>query len=77
MLFSTGNVLERVGVVGSDLDYWRAGLQASGSSGLKYDCCSAGLQALDVALLRKKNKKEGGSAGASPVAASMLKSVSL
>ena len=51
--------LERVGVVGSDLN-----------------CCWAGLQALDVALLCKKNKKEGGSVGASPVAAPMPKSVS-
>ena len=76
MLFSFGTGLERVGVVGQNLDCWRAGLQASGSSGLKYDCCSAGLQALDVALLCKKNKKEGGSAGALPVAAQMPKSVS-
>ena len=36
---------------------------------------NAGLQALDVALLCK-NKKEGGSARASPVAAPMPKSVS-
>ena len=50
---------------------WSAGF---GSSGLKYDCCSAGLQALDVALLCK-NKREGGSARASPVAAPMPKSV--
>ena len=35
MSFSTGTGLERVGVVGSDLDYWQAGLQAPGSSGLK------------------------------------------
>ena len=69
-------MLERVGVVGSDLDCCWAGLQASRSSGLKYDCCSAGLQALDVVLLYKKNKKEGGSARASPVAAPMPKSVS-
>ena len=39
-----------------------AGLQASGSSGLEYDCCSAGLQDLDVALLCK-NKKEGEGGG--------------
>ena len=36
----------------------------------------AGLQALDVALLCKKIKKEEGPAGASPVAAPMPKSVS-
>ena len=62
-------------VVGPDLDRWRAGLQAPGSSGLKWDCCSAGLQALDVALLCK-SKKEEGSARASPVAAPMPKSIS-
>ena len=62
-------------VVGPDLDRRRAGLQAPGSSGLKWDCCSAGLQALDMALIYK-NKKEGGSARASPVAAPMPKSVS-
>ena len=76
MPFSTRTGLERVGVIGPDLDRWRAGLQALGSSGLKWDCCSAGLQALGVALLCK-NKKEGGSTGASPVAAPMPKSVSL
>ena len=37
----------------------------------------AGLQALDVALLCKNNKKEEGSAGVSPVATPMPKSVSL
>ena len=36
----------------------------------------AGLQALDVALLCKKNKKEEEPAGASPVAAPMPKSFS-
>ena len=67
--------MERVGVVGPDLDCWRAGPQALGSSGQKLDCYSAGLQALGVALLFKNNK-EGGSARASPVAAPMPKSVS-
>ena len=62
-------------VVGPDLDRRRVGLQAPGSSRLKWDCCSAGLQALDVALIYK-NKKEGRSARASPVAAPMPKSVS-
>ena len=62
-------------VVGPDLDRRRACLQAPGSSGLKWDCYSVGLQALDVALLYK-NKKEGGSARASPVASPMPKSVS-
>ena len=76
MPFSTGTRLERVSVVGPDLDCWLTGLQVPGSSGLKFKCCSAGPQALDVALLCKKNKKEGGSARASPVAALMPKSVS-
>ena len=35
MLFSTGIGLERVGVVRSDLDCWRAGLLDAGSSGLR------------------------------------------
>ena len=42
---------------------------------MKWDRCSAGLQALDVALLCK-SKKKGGSARASPVAAPMPKLVS-
>ena len=33
--FSTGTGLECVGVVGPDLDCWRAGLQAPESSGLR------------------------------------------
>ena len=65
-----------MGVVGPNLDRWRAGLQGPGSSGLKWDCCSTGLQALDVALLSKKNNREEGPARASPVAAPMPKSVS-
>ena len=58
-----------------DLDRRQAGLQAPRSSGLKWDCCSAGLQALDVVLLCK-SQKEGGLARASPVAAPMPKLVS-
>ena len=76
MPFSTGTGLERVGVVGPDLDCSWTGLQFPGSSGLKFECGNAGSQALDVALLCKKSKKEGGSARASPVAAPMPKSVS-
>ena len=76
MLFFNRTRLERVGVVGLDLDCCWAGLQAPGSSGLKLDCCSASLQTLGVALLCK-NIKEGGSARASPVTAPMPKSVSL
>ena len=45
------------------------------TSGLKQDRCNAGLRDLKVALLCK-NKKEGGLARASPVAAPMPKSVS-
>ena len=75
MLFSTGTGLERVGVVGSDLDWWRAGLLDAGSSALNQDCNNGDLLALGVVLLCK-DKKEGGSAWASPVAAQMPKSVS-
>ena len=75
MLFFNQTGLERIGVVGPDLDCWRAGPQAPGSSGLKLDGCSTSLQALGVALLYKNNK-EGGSARDSPVAAPMPKSVS-
>ena len=32
--------------------------EGSGSSGRRYDCCWAGLQALDVALLYKDKKEE-------------------
>ena len=73
MPFSTGIGLERVGVVRPDLDRWWAGLQAPGSSGLRQDRCNVGLQVVDVTLFCK-NKEEGGSARASPVAAPMLKS---
>ena len=52
----------------------RTGLEHVRVVGLDLDCWRAGLQALDVALL-SKNKKEGGSARVSPVAASMPKSV--
>ena len=50
-------------------------MQALGLSGLRLDRCTVDLQALDVALLCK-NKEEWGSMRASPVAASMPKSVS-
>ena len=53
----------------------RTGLKCVGVVGPDLDCCWAGLQALDVALLCK-NKKEEGPARASPVAAPMPKSVS-
>ena len=43
------------------------------SSGLGYDCCCADRQVLNAARLYK-NKEEGGSARASPVAAPMPKS---
>ena len=65
MPFSTETGLERVDVVGPDLDRWRAGLQALGSSGLRLDRCNAGLQALDVALLYKK-ENGGGRQGLRP-----------
>ena len=47
-----------------------------GSSGRGWDCCYADRMALDVVHLCKKNKKEEGSAGASPVATPIPKSVS-
>ena len=50
---------------------WPAG---KASSGLGFDCCCADRQVLDAALPCKKNQKEEGPAGASPVAAPMLKS---
>ena len=75
MLFSTGTGLERVEVVWPDLDCWRAGLQAPGSSWLRQDRYNAELQALDAALFCK-NKKEGESARAAPLAAPIPKSVS-
>ena len=75
MLFSTGTELERVGVIWPDLACWWAGLQASGSSGLRLDRFYAELQTPNVVFFCK-NKKDGGSAGASPVAAPMPKSVS-
>ena len=73
MLFSIGTGLERVGVVWPDLACWRAGLQASGSSGLRLDRYNAELQAPNVIFLCK-NENDGGSVWASPVAASMPKS---
>ena len=59
--------LERIGVVGPEIR-----LLLGWSTGSR--CGIAGLQALDVALLYK-DKKEEGSAGASPLAASMPKLV--
>ena len=51
MLFSIGTGLKRVGVIGSDLDCWRAGLLDAGSSALNWDRNNDDLQALGVALL--------------------------
>ena len=62
-------------VVGPDLDGCWAGPQAVRRRD-EYECCCVGRRALKVALLCKKNQKEGGSARASPVAAPMPKSVS-
>ena len=44
------------------------------SSGLGFDCCCVDRQVLDAALPCKKSQKKEGPAGASPVAAPMLKS---
>ena len=76
MPFSIGTELERVGFVGLDQDYLWAELEDVGLSGLRLDCCCATRQALDVALLCKKNQKEEGPARASPVATPMPKLVS-
>ena len=76
MPFSTGTGLERVGFVGLDQDYLWVELEDAGSSGLRLDCCCADRQALDMALLCKKNQKEEGPVRASPVAAPMPKFVS-
>ena len=64
-----------MGVVGLDQDCWRAELEDAGSFGLWYDHYNVDLRTPIVALLCK-NKEEGGSARASPVAAPMPKSVS-
>ena len=50
MLFSIGTGLERVGVAGLDPDYLRAGMLASGSSGLKQDCVGV---SIDLVQLKK------------------------
>ena len=55
----------------------RTGLERVGVVEPDLDRCWTDLQALDVALLCKKNKKEEGPARASPVAAPMPKSVPL
>ena len=63
------------GAVGPDLDGCWAGPQAVRRRD-EYECYCVGRRALKVALLYKKNQKEGGSARASPVVAPMPKSVS-
>ena len=50
--------------------------EGSGSSGRGWDCCYADQLAPDVVHLCKKNQKEEGPTGASPVAAAMPKLVS-
>ena len=57
--FSTGTGLERVGVVGLDLDLCWADLLALGQSGLKKECCNVDQLTLDVELLCKTRKKGG------------------
>ena len=60
-------------VVGLDQDYGQTELEDAGSSGPRYGRCNVDWRAQIVALLCK-NKEEGGSARASPVAAPMPKS---
>ena len=62
-------------VVGLDQDYGQAELEDAGSSGLRYRHCNVDEQIIITTLLCR-NKEEGGSAWASPVAAPMPKSVS-
>ena len=60
-----------------DAFFNQTGLERVRVVGPELDCCWTGLQALYMALLCKKYKKEEGPVGASPVAAPMPKSVSL
>ena len=53
----------------------RTGLKRVGVVGQDLDCCWVGLLALTLLSSSKKNKKEEGPAGGSPVAAPMPKSV--
>ena len=76
MPFSTRTGLERVRVVGPDLDLCWTDPQAIRRRARGYDCYCSDRQVLSVAHLCKKNKKEGGSARASPMVAPMPKSVS-
>ena len=68
MPFSTGLGWSVLGVVKPEI-----GLPLGWSAGS--GCDTAGLLFLNVAILYKKNKKEEGSAGASPIAAPMPKSI--
>ena len=63
MPFSTGTGLERVGVVGPNLDCWRTGLQVPRSSGLKFECCNAGLQLWTWHSFARRTRKKGGQRG--------------
>ena len=76
MPFSAGTRLERVEVVGPDLDRCWTDPQAVRRRAWDRTAAAADRQDLDVALFCKKNQKEEGSARASPVAAPMPKSVS-
>ena len=65
-----------MGVVGLDQDDLWTELEDAGSLGLGQDRCNVDLR-VPTKILPCKNKEEGGSARASPVAAPMPKSVSL
>ena len=69
MLFSMGIGLERVGIAGPELAMLLVNSAGSG--------CGAELLCLRMWDSSAKNKKEGGSAGVSPLAALMPKSVPL
>ena len=53
----------------------RTGLERVGVIGPDLDCCWASLLAVTLLSSAKKNKKEEGPAGGSPMAAPMRKSV--
>ena len=58
--------MERVGVVGSNLDCWRVGLLDARSSKLNRDCNNGDLLALGGGSPLQKTRKKGGRRGLRP-----------
>ena len=60
--FSIGTELERVGVVGLDLDGWRIGMQAIGLSGLGVGrcCCWSAGSGCDTPLQEEPARRRAG-----------------